>query len=204
LGAGDRVGANVRYSQGATGYGAGSNLGSTSLFSSGNNLALSWSGDGVFVNGAGIELTTAWGVSAAYEHHWSPTLWSSIFGGYAAISYDSQAQTYFSDALGCTATGSGAAKQTSANVNSGTNCNPNYQFLEAGYRTTWQPVAGLYFAIESLYTYVWTGFGGTNLNLSNAGANPVVGARPSGIYNISNQGMFTEMFRVNRSFNAGE
>jgi Porin subfamily len=202
LGAGDRIGANVRYSQGASGYGGGSNLASPDLFSAGNNLALSWMSDGVYVNGSGIELTTAWGVSAAYEHHWAPTLWSSIFGGYAAISYDSTAQNYFSDAIGCTASGSGAAKQTSVNVNSGTNCNPNYQFLEAGYRTTWQPVAGLYFSLQTLYTYVWTGFGGDNLNLTNAGANPVIGARPSGIYNVSNQGIFSTLFRVNRSFNA--
>src|SRR5580704_14295691 len=115
LGAGDRIGANVRYSQGASAFGGGSNLASPDLFSAGNNLALGWMTDGVYVNGSGIELTTAWGVSAAYEHHWTPTVWSDVFGGYAAISYDSTAKTYFSDAIGCTATGSGAAKQASVN-----------------------------------------------------------------------------------------
>jgi Porin subfamily len=204
LGAGDRIGANVRYSQGASGYGGGSNLSSPALFNAGNNLALGWMTDGVYVNGSGIELTTAWGVSAGYEHHWSPTVWTSIFAGYAAINYDSTAQTYFSDAIGCTATGSGAAKQASVN-NTGTgatNCNPNWQYVETGLRTTWQPLAGFFFSLETLYTYVWTGFGGDMLNLSNAGANPVIGARPAGFYNIANQGIWSELFRVQRTFNA--
>jgi hypothetical protein len=202
LGTGDRVGAGVRYSQGASAYGAGSNLASPDLFNAGNQLALGWDTDGVYVNGSGIELTTTWGVNAGYEHHWAPTLWTSIFAGYAAYSYDSQAQTYFSDAIGCTATGSGAAKQTSISVNSGASCNANWQFLEAGLRTTWQPVAGFYFSIQSLYTYVWTGFGGENLNLTNAGANPVIGARPAGVYNIANEGIWSTLFRVQRTFNA--
>jgi hypothetical protein len=204
LGAGDRMGANARFAEGASGFGEGSNLGSTALFNAGNSLAMSWASDGVFVNGSGIELTTSWGVSAGYEHHWTPTLWSGVFAGYSAVSYDSQAKTYFGDAIGCTATGSGAAKQTSVN-NTGTgatNCNPNFQYLEVGYRTTWQPAPGFYFALESLYTYVWTGFGGDTLNLSNAGANPVIGARPAGFYNISNQGIWEELFRVQRTFNA--
>jgi Porin subfamily len=204
FGPGDRVGAGVRYSQGASSYGAGLNLASPDLFSGGNNLALGWMTDGVFVNGSGIELTTAWGVSAGYEHHWNPTLYSSVFAGYSAISYDTTAQTYFSDALGCTATGSGAAVQTSVNNHGtgATNCNPNWQFLEAGYRTTWQPAAGFYFSLETLYTYVWTGFGGDTLSLTNAGANPVVGARASGFYSLANQGIWSELFRVQRTFNA--
>ena len=165
---------------------------------------MSWSSDGIFVNGSGIELTTAWGVQAAYEHHWSPTLWTSIFAGYAAVSYDSQAQTYFSDAIGCTATGSGAAKQTSVN-NTGTgatNCNPNYQFIETGLRTTWQPVyRPLFPGSRPAICTSGPEFGGDTLNLSNAGANPVIGARPAGFYNIGNQSQLYGLFRVNRSFN---
>ncbi len=207
LGAGDRAGADVRYSQGASSFGAGNNLGGAGLFNSGNNLAMGFETDGVFVNGSGIELTTAWSVAAGYEHHWNANWWTSIFGGYSAVSYDSTAQTYYSDAIGCTATGSGAAKQTSVNTTgvvaaAATNCNPNWQFLETGVRTTWQPVPGFYFAVEALYNYVWTGFGGSTFNLSNAGANPVSGARPSGFYNLSNQGILSLGFRVQRTFNS--
>jgi hypothetical protein len=204
FGPGDRIGANIRFSEGASSYGGGLQLSSPDLFGSGNNLALGWLSDGVYVNGSGIELTKAWGVSAAYNHHWTPTLESAIFAGYAAISYDTTAQTYFSDAIGCTATSSGAAKQISVNTTGtiSTNCNPNWQFVETGLVTRWTPAPGLDFTLETLYTYVWTGFGGDTLNLSNAGANPVIGARPAGFYNIANQGIWSEFFRVQRSFNS--
>ena len=42
LSPGDRIGADIRYSQGASGYGGGSNLSSPDLFAAGNNLALGW------------------------------------------------------------------------------------------------------------------------------------------------------------------
>ena len=36
-----------------------------------------------------LELTTAWGVNAAYEHFWNPRWRTSLYGGYAAVSYGS-------------------------------------------------------------------------------------------------------------------
>jgi hypothetical protein len=38
-----------------------------------------------------LELTTAWNVNAAYEHFWSPRWRTSVYGGYAAVSYDTGA-----------------------------------------------------------------------------------------------------------------
>jgi hypothetical protein len=199
----DRIGAGVRYGQGAPGLVA-TNLASPDLFGSGNTLATSWQSEGVYVNGSGIELTTTWAVSAGYEHAWTETFRTDLIAGYAQVRYDSTAQTYFSDAIGCTATGSGAAKQTSVNINAGTNCNPDYQFLETGFRGTWTPIPNLYFSAQLSYYYVWTGFSGDLLNLSNAGANPVAGARPSGIYATSNQGIFTFVTRVQRQFSVSD
>ena len=34
-----------------------------------------------------LELTTAWNVNAAYEHFWSPRWRTSLYGGYAQVSY---------------------------------------------------------------------------------------------------------------------
>ena len=34
-----------------------------------------------------LELTTAWNVNAAYEHFWSPRWRTSLYGGYAKVSY---------------------------------------------------------------------------------------------------------------------
>ena len=203
LGPGDRIGADIRYSQGASGYGGGSNLSSPSLFDTGNHLAVGWMTDGVYVNGSGIELTTAWTVQGGYSHNWSPTFYSTIFAGYSNISYDSTAKGYFAGAA-CTAAGAGgAAAQTAVNFGVGAaganNCSPNWSYLETGVKSTWTPVPGLTFSTETLYTYVWSGFtGGANI-LSSA-----PGARPTGIYSVSNQGIWSSYFRVQRNFNTGE
>ena len=70
FGAGDRIGAGVRFSQGgSSGFGGGLNLPAPDLFGAGNNLAAGWLPEG----GSGIELTTAWSVQAGYDHQWSPS-----------------------------------------------------------------------------------------------------------------------------------
>ncbi len=35
-----------------------------------------------------LELTTAWGVNAAYEHHWNQQWQTSVYGGYIERSYN--------------------------------------------------------------------------------------------------------------------
>jgi hypothetical protein len=202
LGAGDKIGADVRYSQGATGFGGGSNLSSPSLFASGNNFAAGWMSDGVYVNGAGIELTTAWTVQGAYAHYWSPTFYSTIFAGYSNITYDAAAKSYFAGAV-CGGAGTGAAAQAAVVFGVGAaganTCNPNWSYIETGVKSTWTPVPGLTFSTETLYTYVWSGFTGGGSILASA-----PGARPTGLYNISNQGIWSSYVRIQRNFNTGD
>jgi hypothetical protein len=196
----DRIGAGVRYGNGADQL-VDSSSASPDRFGAGNVLALGWTSDGVFVNGSGIQLTTAWGGSAGYEHAWTGTFRTTLVAGYTNVSYNSTALGYFSDAIGCTATGSGAARQTSVSISSGTNCNPGFQFLESGIGTSWTPVPDLSVRAQLSYYQVWTGFKGDLLNLSNAGANPIIGARPAGIYSTNNSGFFAFAFQVSRGFN---
>ena len=198
LGPADRIGGDVRYSRGASGYGGGTNLASPSLFASGNDLALGWMSDGVYVNGSAIELTTAWAVQGGYDHHWSPTWNTTIFAGYANISYDATAKTYFSGAL-CGTGGTGASPQAAVRFAAGNNCSPNWSYLETGVRTSWTPLPGLTFSAESLYTYIWSGFNGAGNILASA-----PGARPTGVYTFSNQGIWSEYFRVQRNFNTAD
>ena len=47
-----------------------------------------------------IELTTAWIVNAAYEHFWSPRWRTSLYGGYAQVSYDDTANGILCFAIG--------------------------------------------------------------------------------------------------------
>jgi hypothetical protein len=201
LGPGDRFGFNVRYGQGMSAWGGGSTLSSPDLFNAGNNLAIGWMSDGVFVNGSGIELTTAWTVQAGYDHHWSPQTNTTLFAGYSNISYDGAAKSYFAGAV-CGVAGTGATAQTAISFGgavAGTNnCNPNWRYLEAGSKTSWTPVRGLTFSAEGLYTYIWTGFSGGGTILTAPSGAP---ARPTGVYSFSNQGIWSGYFRVQRNFN---
>ena len=101
IGPGDFVQAQVNYTQGATRYAAFTPAGSGSpaIFNGGQGLGLGFFQDGVFCGGgfssvaaslgcpagvsnSAVQLTTAWGVNAAYEHFWTPSLRTSLVGGY--------------------------------------------------------------------------------------------------------------------------
>jgi Porin subfamily len=196
---GDRIGVGVRYSQGASGFGGGSNLGSPALFSSGNNAAIGWMSDGVFVNGSGIELTTAASVQGGYEHYWVPNLSTDIFAGYAMITYDAQAKSYFAGAL-CGGAGTGATAQTQFSVVKGVNsCNPNWAYLEVGSKTTWRPFPDLTISGQVMYNQVWSGFSGPGTILALSTNSP---ARPTGAYVFGNQGIWTAYFRIQRNYSS--
>jgi hypothetical protein len=203
FGPGDRFGGDVRYSVGAGGWGGGGVFSSPDLFAAGNNASIGWVSDGVFVNGSAIELTTVWAVQSAYDHHWSPTLATAAGAGYVNVSYDGTAQRYFAGAL-CIAGGGGTGATPQAAVSfgqgaAGTNrCKPNYAYLEAGSTTTWTPLPNLQFMFQGLYTYIFSGFQGGGIIASSA-----PGARPTGIYSFSNQGIWSGYFRVQRTFNTG-
>jgi hypothetical protein len=206
LGPGDRIGGGARYAVGASGFGGGGQLSSPALFASGNSAAVSWISDGVYVNGSSIELTTTWTVGAAYQHFWTPTFGTAIGGNYANVSYDSTAQNYFRGALcsptAAAAAATGATQQAAVSfgtVASGPNtCNPNFAYLEAGSTTVWTPLPNLQFTCEGLYTFIWSGFHGGGTIISSA-----PGARPTGIYSFSNQGIWSGYMRIQRTFNTG-
>jgi hypothetical protein len=202
LGPGDKIGWGAKYSVGATQFGAGSQLASPALFGSGNTAALGFSSDGVFVNGSGIELTTAMGLQGGYMHYWMPTLSTDLFVGYSKISYDSTAQSYFAGALQCVVPTNGAAHQASLSLSKTANdCNPNWAYMELGSRTTWTPFPDLQISAQIMYNKVWSGFNGAATLL----AAPSVGARPFGAANpyiLGNQAIWTGYFRIARTYSS--
>jgi Porin subfamily len=199
LGAGDFIGWSVRYAVGATGFGGGNNLASPSLFGSGNNAAIGFVTDGVFVNGSSIELTNSVGLQLAYDHHWNPNWDSSVFGGSSYVFYDAQAKTYFAGAL-CGVAGTGATAQAALSVVAAANtCDPNFSYTEVGTMTRWTPTPNFLIAAEVLYSYIKTSFSGTGNLIAGA-----PGARPTGVYSFNNQGIVSGYLRVQRSYSAAE
>jgi hypothetical protein len=189
FGAGDRIGAGVRFSQGgSSGPGGGLNISTPTLLGAGSNPAAGWMPDG----GSGIELTSAWSVQAGYDHQWSPSLNTSLFAGYSNITYDADATSYFSGAA-CGSAGSGAAAQA------GVNCKSNWGNVGAGLRTSWAPASGVTLSVQTMYNYVWSGFTGP-ANVFGGAA----GARPAEPYNFANQGIWSSYLRINRTFNTGD
>jgi Porin subfamily len=187
FGAGDRIGAGVRFSQGgSSGLGSGLNLSTPDLFGAGNNAAVGWDA------GSGVDLTSAWSVQAGYDHQWSSNLNTSLFAGYSNMSVDADATNYFAGAV-CGAASAGAASQA------GINCKSSWGNVGAGLRTSWAPANGLTLSVQTMYNYLWSGSAGT----SNAfGSAP--GPRPADAYNFANQGIWSSYLRINRTFNTGD
>ncbi|HXZ45444.1 MAG TPA: porin, partial [Pseudolabrys sp.] len=101
IGQGDYFQAQVNYTQGALKYifqAVNTNWGMNDGFQAGWGIV----SDAVYggsVTGTGtgaatsLELTTAWNVNAAYEHFWNPRWRTSLYGGYAAVTYNSAANS---------------------------------------------------------------------------------------------------------------
>jgi hypothetical protein len=188
FGAGDRIAAGVRYSQGGSPGFGGANGPVPDLFGAGNTPSAAWLPD----NGAGIELTAAWSVQAGYDHQWSPSLNTSLFAGYANVTVDTDPGNYFAGAV-CGSSGSGAAAQA------GISCKSNWGNVGAGVRTSWAPASGLTLSVQTMYNYVWSGFTGSGNVFGGAAA-----ARPTEPYNFANQGVWSSYLRINRTFNTGD
>jgi hypothetical protein len=83
-----------------------------------------------------VQLTTAWGVNAAYEHFWNRSWKTSVYGGYAEVSYNDTANSLL--CLGNTGP-----------VTNG--CDNDWQTWWIGSRTQWNLDSATYLAVDVLY-----------------------------------------------------
>src|SRR5205085_11902144 len=84
-----------------------------------------------------IQLTTVWSVQAAYEHFWTPSLRTSVVGGYTDISYNATAS-----AMMCNAGSGGAGTITGL-----TNCGAgsfDWSHYSISSRTQWNITKDFY------------------------------------------------------------
>jgi len=83
----------VNYTQGAVRYAAFTAPGAFSPIQlNGQNLGYGIFSDGVYSNATGdVQLTTAWGINAAYDHLWLPNFRTSIYGFYGRFEYGANA-----------------------------------------------------------------------------------------------------------------
>jgi hypothetical protein len=182
---GDSFQFQVNYTEGAMRYAiyTPSGAGSPALFGANNSLGLGFFTDGIYINNGSLELTKVFGVNASYEHVWTPTLKTSLYGGYFNIDYSANA----------TAAICGSVSGGANTISGATNCSPDFNFWYIGSRTQWNIRPDFYMGVDVLYHRLETAFAGTATYTSLASA-----PRPTGTYVIEDQDALSVTFRVHR------
>ena len=196
IGQGDYLQAQVNYTQGALRYifqTPNSNWNKVD----GNTIGWGVLSDSVYqgslgaLNATSQELTTAWNLNAAYEHFWNPRWRTSLYGGYAAVSYNNHG-----NAMLCVAVGDGTGAGTTALANAG--CDNNWSTWWVGTRTQWNVTKDFYMGVDVLYSKLQTAASSTGLSpVTIGGSACVTGAGRCALDDVDNW-MFR--FRVHRDF----
>ena len=194
IGPGDYFSAQFNYTVGAAGYAVdGASSGTISVpavggtygqYNGGFGGNVGWGiiSDGVYANtGGAVELTTTWGVNAAYEHFWNKRWQTSVYGTYISTSYDSNANNYLCNG------------ELFSLANFPGQCNNNWRYWNVGSRTQFNVDSQTYIGLDVIYTELDT----SNQNVlytSGSGTQPVT-AR-----NIQDQSAWMAEFRFHRNF----
>jgi len=189
LSPGSRVGGYGLYSVGATRFGAGNNLASPGLFGSGNQVAWGVVTDAVYVNGSGLQQTTAWTLGAGFEYFWTRNFSSTIYGNFTEVSYNN---TVVNGRWFC---GGGPSANQNIILTAATTCDPGFSYWSVGTHHDWFPLPGLRLAVDVMYMAVDTAAEGATISLSKA-----QGARPTGSYTAKNLGITSVIFRAQRTW----
>jgi hypothetical protein len=149
---GDFFQTQATYSQGAIKYASNSACAgnSTCDFWEGNSVGFGVGQDAVFGGTAAaagafgnqLELTTAWSIYASYEHFWTPSLRTSIYGSYLDVSYNGNATGRLCTAY--TGTVPGAAGAIA--------CDPDWSLWSIGSRTQWNIQKDFYVGVDVIYS----------------------------------------------------
>jgi hypothetical protein len=205
IGPGDYLQAQVNYTQGAVRYLGHAQFAGNYTLQNGAASAMGIISDGVYggtiagANTTGVDLTTGWGVNAAYEHFWNTAWRTSLYGGYEAIKYNSEA-----NAMLCSLEGGGngnGAAGTLAVATAG--CNNNWSLWYLGTRTQWNITPDTYLGLDVAYgrlqgmsTFNGMQYTGEAPTSSSCSAAPAANAAcTTGSNNI-----WTARFRVHRDF----
>ena len=112
------------------------------------SIGYGWGSDAVFgATGTGLELTTAWNLGGIYEHLWSPTLRTAVYGGYTKYEYTSVAN---------------AALCALAPLTTFSNCSNNFSVWALGARTEWKAAKNIDIGLDVWYTKLNTASAGTS------------------------------------------
>jgi hypothetical protein len=149
--------------------------------------------------GVGQQLTTAYGGSIAFEHGWNAEWRSSIHAGAVVFDYNGSANAIMCGKMGVPAIAGGggaAASVATAGLLTTTGCNNDYRIVSAGSRTYWTPVRDLTIGVEVL----WSNHHASHASGSTYTLPPGISFKPSAVYEVKDQNVFSGMFAVRRFF----
>jgi hypothetical protein len=195
IGPGDYFQAQVVYAQGATRY--TSNTPSTAVLSQGQTVAYVNHNDGGFTGTAAapgfFEQTTAWSIYASYEHFWTPSLRTSVYGSYLDISRPDNLNTAMCANL-ATLTANLAGTAASAAGRAG-GCDLDSNQWQIGTRTQWNITKDLYVGVDLVYHKVNTA---TFNAVGQAGLAAAAGKATSASYTTGDVDTFAGVWRIHR------
>jgi hypothetical protein len=196
-GAGDYFAVQGIYTQGALRY-LFQNPNSNWWFQDGGSVGYGVLSDGVYGGkqfdgtNTNVNLTTAWGLNAGYEHFWTPRWRTSLYGGWASVSYNSQANSIL-----CVLQGDGNGRTgTLALANAG--CDNNWSSWYVGSRTQWNVTKDFYMGLDVAYLKV-EGMS-TSTGLITGGGVIPANTNTAFVKNVDNENIWMARFRVHRDF----
>ena len=159
------------------------------------SMAFGYVLDGVYsgtnsANGSSIDLSSAWEVSAYYEHYWTPAWRTSVYGSYTSINYGSAGNAALLAAFN-------NPTSALAFVGSAGTGNFNFAVAQVGTRTAWTPVQNLTLSAEFTYSRLIQNQNG--LLVANTAAT-IPGVATGNTFEMKNQNLFNGAVQILRSF----
>jgi hypothetical protein len=186
IGKGDYLQAEVNYAVGANGYvDAGIGTKAYGATRGGGTYGYGYGADAVYAGtGSALQLTTAWGVNAAYEHFWNAQWKTSVYGMYMAYDFNSVANAQM-----CAAEALGVVVVSGAGL-----CNNDWSYWTAGSRTQWNITKNFYMGVDVIYMHLDTASKGLVATF------PVMGNQSAGNRTLQDQDAWAGYFRVHYDF----
>lgn len=202
IGPGDYFQIAAVFAQGATKYTAGATPTGTSGYNyfSGNSVGFGFWEDAVFagaVNGVvgnkgSIELTTSWAIHGSYEHFWTPSLRTSVYGSYVDIKHSAAANDAICRSSGAVSATNNLFATTAGAVAAG--CTADFSAWNVGTRSQWNITKDLYIGIDVIYLKLNT----AQANATNTVLIAANGAKPAGTYKVEDQDAIVATWRIHR------
>jgi hypothetical protein len=185
---GDYFQTQFNYTQGASGYVNAAGIGLYDMYDGGTGGTFGYGiiSDAVYGVTAGtatnIQLTTAWGVNAAYEHFWNSQWRTSLWGAYNAFRYNGTANT-----LLCA--NGGFFPATTSGL-----CDNDFNYYAVGSRTQWNVSPDFYIGVEVIYSHLETASKGLTTLVAGSGN------QPTAVRTIDDQDAWTGRLRFHKDF----